>query len=125
MAPDILRWWLAAQLLGLVGLPLAGLLLRGLPDRGYAYAKALGLLLTGYGAWMLAMLGLAPFGAPSLVGAALAVAGLGVWAAGGPRAALGAARGIARSRWPAILASEAVFLAALLAAVWMRAHDPV
>ena len=124
MAIDILTWWLAAQLLGAAGLPLAALLLRGLPDGGFAYAKALGLLLTGYLAWLLAMLGLAPFGAASLVASALAVAGLGLWLAGGPRAALAGAREAARDRWPALLASEAVFLAGLLATVWLRAHDP-
>lgn len=124
VATDILIWWLAAQLLGVAGLPLTSLLLRGLPDGGFAYAKALGLLLTGYLAWLLAMLGLAPFGGGLLLASAVAVAGLGLWLTGGPRAALGAARAAARARWPALLASEAVFLAGMLAAVWLRAHDP-
>lgn len=130
MAVDILKWWLATQALGLVGLPLAALLLKSLPDRGYAYAKALGLLLTGYLAWLLAMFGLAPFGAPSLVAAALAVGGGGLWAQGAlaGRGGLDAARqraaAFARGRWRSILASELVFLAALLATVWLRAHDP-
>ena len=124
-ALDLVRWWLAAQLLGLAGLPLAGLLLRALPDRGYAHTKALGLLLTGYLAWLLAMFGLVPFGPLSLTVAAMAVTGVGVWLTGGPRRALAAGRRFAQAHWPTMLASEAVFLAALLVAVWMRAHDPV
>jgi YYY domain-containing protein len=124
MIADIALWWLVAQLIGLAGLPLASWLLRSLPDRGYAFAKSLGLLLTGYLAWLAAMLGLAPFGAPILVVAAIAVAAIGVWAQGGPRAAIGGARAALRSRLPMLLASEAVFLGAMLAAVWMRAHDP-
>ncbi|MEI8165678.1 MAG: DUF2298 domain-containing protein, partial [Chloroflexales bacterium] len=124
-ALDLVRWWLAAQLLGLAGLPLAGLLLRALPDRGYAHTKALGLLLTGYLAWLLAMFGLVPFGPLSLTVADMAVTGVGVWLTGGPRRALAAGRRFAQAHWPTMLASEAVFLAALLVAVWMRAHDPV
>ena len=59
---DVLVWWLTAQAFGLAGLPLTRFLFRALPDRGYAFGKALGLLLSGYLAWLLAMLGLAPFG---------------------------------------------------------------
>ena len=124
MAREIFTYWLAIQLIGLAGLPLAAWLLRALPDRGHAFAKTFGLLLTGYLAWLAAMFGLAPFRAASLIVAAVAVAGLGVWATGGLRATLAAARAGLRARWPALLASEALFLAAMLAVVWMRAHDP-
>ena len=124
MALDIFMWWLVAQLVGLAGLPLATWLLRALPDRGYAFAKSLGLLLSGYLAWVAAMLGLAPFAAPTLTIAVLVVAALGFWAWGGPRTIGAALRPALRARWPAVLASEALFLVALLAAVWMRAHDP-
>ena len=125
MGSEIVRWWLVVQCFSLVGLPLTGLLLRALPDRGYAHAKALGLLLTGYVAWLLAMLGLAPFGPPALLVAAVVVAGVGVWLTGGPQAALATGRRFLQVRWRSILASEVLFLVALLAAVWMRAHDPV
>jgi YYY domain-containing protein len=124
MAQEVAIYWLLAQLFGLIGLPLAGLLLGGLPDRGYAFAKPLGLLVAGYLAWLLAMFGLAPFGGPTVVAAGLGVAGMGLWLAGGPRAAaLGWRRALA-VRWPAILLSETIFLAATLFVVWMRVHDP-
>src|SRR5437868_10675045 len=92
MATQIFLWWLVVQALGLAGLPLTGLLFRALPDRGYAFSKALGLLLTGYLAWLSAMLGLAPFGPALLVVCALLVGGAGLLATR-PRAsgALGAA----------------------------------
>ena len=48
MATEIFIWWLVAQLLGLVALPLTRLLLGSLPDQGWAYTKTLGLLLVGY-----------------------------------------------------------------------------
>jgi len=124
MASDILIWWLIASLIGLAGLPLTNWLLRALPDGGFSLARPLGLLLTGYLAWLLAMFGLVPFAAPAIVIAAVAVAASGVAALGGPRATLAAARAALRTRWPGVLAAEALFLGALLAAVWLRAHDP-
>ena len=78
MASQIFIWWLAAQGFGLAGLALARYLFRALPDRGYAFAKALGLLLAGYLAWLVAMLGLAPFGVPLIVASALALGGAGL-----------------------------------------------
>ena len=79
MTRDIFIWWLTAQAFGLAGLPLTRFLFRALPDRGYAFSKSLGLLLTGYLAWLLAMLGLAPFGRSLLVICALAVAVIGLF----------------------------------------------
>ncbi|MFQ5343619.1 MAG: DUF2298 domain-containing protein, partial [Anaerolineae bacterium] len=48
-----LTWYLILEILGLITLPIAFRLFRWLPDRGYALAKPLGLLLTGYGLWVL------------------------------------------------------------------------
>lgn len=124
MLEAVLIWWIVASLFGLAGAPLAGYLLGSLPDRGHAFARPLGLLLSGYLAWLLAMLGLVPFGAASLGLALVMVAGAGIWALGGPRVTLELGRATIRSRWPALLASEILFAAALLAVVWMRAHDP-
>lgn len=66
MLIDLFRWWLVVEMLGLLALPLTVWLFRGLPERGYSFAKPLGLLLTGYGAWLLSMLGLGSFGAVQL-----------------------------------------------------------
>ncbi|MEI7770198.1 MAG: DUF2298 domain-containing protein [Chloroflexales bacterium] len=120
MASQILIWWLIAQVLGLVGLSLASLVFGSLPDGGYPFAKALGLLLTGYLAWLMAMLGLGGLSVPLLVISALATGGLGLVAWRGtpaPRRPL-------LPPWPTALGYELIFLAALLACVWMRAHDP-
>ena len=51
MLKAMLFWYLAMQGLALVGLPWAFLWLRRLPSRGYALAKALGLLLVGFLLW--------------------------------------------------------------------------
>jgi len=52
-----ISWWLAVEALGLAALPLAWRLFRNLPDRGYALAKPLGMLLTSYLFWVAVSLG--------------------------------------------------------------------
>jgi YYY domain-containing protein len=52
-----LLWYLIATLAGLAAFPLAYRLLNGLPDRGYAFARSLGLMLWGYVFWLLGSLG--------------------------------------------------------------------
>ncbi|MCG8347102.1 MAG: DUF2298 domain-containing protein [Chloroflexales bacterium] len=134
MAVSILQWWLVIQLLGLIALPLTMFLFRFLPDRGYAFSKTLGLLLTGYGAWLLAMLGLGSFGVPLLLIVTLIVAcgSLILWRAAAQKAqtadqqpgnrfvAIFKAQAAPLS-WSRVLAYEIVFLVALLAMATQRA----
>ena len=53
-------WWLAVILLGWLAFPLAFIVLRGLPDRGYALARILALLVVSYFAWLVASLNILP-----------------------------------------------------------------
>jgi len=53
----VLSWWLIMEVIGLLTLPIALRLFRHLPERGYAFARPLGLLLTGYALWMGSSLG--------------------------------------------------------------------
>ena len=64
---------------GLVGLPLAFRLLGNLPDRGYAFARPLGLLLTGYLLWLGGSLGFLRNSVGGTLVAMLLVAGVGIW----------------------------------------------
>ena len=52
-----LLWWLMLEVVGVIALPLTFRLCRHLPDRGYALAKPLGLILINYLLWMLGTLG--------------------------------------------------------------------
>ncbi len=54
----VLAWWLWLEVIGLAALPLAFRFFRRLPDRGYAFARPLGLLLTSYVLWIGATFGL-------------------------------------------------------------------
>jgi YYY domain-containing protein len=51
-------WYLIATLAGLAAFPLSYCLLHGLPDRGYAFTRSLGLLLWGYVFWISGSLGI-------------------------------------------------------------------
>jgi YYY domain-containing protein len=123
MLQEILKHWLVIQALGILALPLSGLLLRSLPDKGYAFSKSLGLLVVGYGAWLLAMLGLAPFNGPMLaiVGLAMAGAGWWLWRGRGEGSIL---RQVLPDRMT-IIGYEVLFLAAMIGAAWLRSYEPV
>jgi YYY domain-containing protein len=124
MLTDILTYWLAALALGIVGLPAARLLLGALPDRGYAFARSLGLLLTGYVAWLAAMFGLAPFGAPLIVAAGAAVFIGGMLALRHSDATEPAQLfGWMRTNWRVVIFYEALFAAALIFLALLRARE--
>ncbi|MEE8163233.1 MAG: hypothetical protein V3T92_04370, partial [Anaerolineae bacterium] len=53
----VLIWWLIVEILGLAALPLTYRLFKNLPDRGYAFGKPLGILLTSYVLWIGASFG--------------------------------------------------------------------
>ncbi|MEJ5203192.1 MAG: hypothetical protein WHV66_13255, partial [Anaerolineales bacterium] len=51
-----LTWYVLLTLVGLLALPVAYRIFRGLPDRGYALARPFGMLIWGYVFWLLASL---------------------------------------------------------------------
>jgi YYY domain-containing protein len=66
---DAFIFWLLAEALGLVGLPVAAIVFRRLPGNGLAFARPLGLLLVGYPLWLLVSVNAIPY----THGAAIAV----------------------------------------------------
>lgn len=53
-------WWLAVIVLGWLAFPVTFVVLRGLPDRGYALARIFALLFISYFGWILASYGILP-----------------------------------------------------------------
>jgi uncharacterized membrane protein len=118
---DVFIWWLVSTLLGALALPIAWRIFGRLEDRGYGFARALGLLVAGYLFWMGATVRLFQ---PSLGGAVMAVLallGLSVW--------------VGRSTWrdlldwlkehrSTVLIMETLFLLAFLAWAFVRANNP-
>ncbi len=76
-----LRWYLVLQLFGLAALPLTLRLFRGMPGRGYAFARPLGLMVGGYLFWILSIFGWLPNTPGGVVAVLLllALAGAAVW----------------------------------------------
>ncbi|MBI3977178.1 MAG: hypothetical protein HY331_03235, partial [Chloroflexi bacterium] len=117
---DAFAWWLTVEVVGLAALPLTALLLHRLPDRGFAFARPVGLLVVGYGVWIAATLRLLPNGRGSAI---LLLVGLGVLGL-----VLVARRqeewtDLVRTRWRALLGVEVIFLAAFALMAVIRAFN--
>jgi YYY domain-containing protein len=61
-------WWLCLAALGLIALPLADTLFHRFRDRGYCFAKVLGLGVAGYAQWLLSACKILPFRVWTLYG---------------------------------------------------------
>ncbi|MBC7241542.1 MAG: hypothetical protein H5T60_03735 [Anaerolineae bacterium] len=126
----VLAWWLAVQLVGLLALPLTFHVFKGLPERGYAFARPLGLMLAGYVFWLLGSLG---FLRNSLGGVLFALAVLAVVSVYVGRRELGLAPleagqetlwAFLRRQKKLVLLVEGLFLAGLAGWALYRAYSP-
>ena len=122
-------WWLVLEGIGLLALPLAYRLFRHLPDRGYTFAKPLGLVLVTYLLWMSGTLGILRNTWGSILFVLLLVAFGSFWlyrrnaAPRGPHESVELWRWLSDHRWT-VLASEAVFTAAFVLWTAYKAYDP-
>ncbi len=116
-----LVWLFVLELAALAATPLALVLFRRLPDRGYLLSKPLGLLLLAYPVWLLVSLKLVHFTQSTLIvtlAALLLIAGVvayrwrqELWA-------------FLRSHWRLVLFCEVLFLVAFLFFVQLRMANP-
>lgn len=118
-----LLWWLMLEGIGLLVLPLAFRLFRHLPDRGYAFAKPLGLVLATYSLWMLGTLGILRNTWGSILFVLLLVAALSVWLYLRQNDRRALLDWLGAHRWT-VLASEAVFTLAFVLWTAYKAYDP-
>ncbi len=114
-------WWFALTLLGLLVYPLIFLILRGLSDRGYLFAKTLGVLLLSYCSWLFANWHLLPFSHFSTLLSAGLLAGVALLLVVWQRRTLWA---FLRERWRLLLLEECLFTLAFLLFVTIRSFDP-
>ncbi|HKP53503.1 MAG TPA: DUF2298 domain-containing protein [Chloroflexia bacterium] len=120
-------WWLTLEILGIVAFPICALVLRTLPDRGYAVTKVLGLLLVGWLAYTIAMAHLVPFGRLLLVLSLLIVAGFSSWLLMRKgRALLREVQALLRDRSfvTYVIVAEVLFTVAFVAWALLRAYAP-
>src|SRR5690242_4771921 len=119
---ELILWWVAAEVLGILALPFAATLFARLPDRGWALARPLGLLVWGWLIWFpLSLIPALPYSRLSALVVLLLFAGLAWWRLGAVRAELAA---LARRHWRYLLASEAVFTGAFALMAWLRTFTP-
>lgn len=79
MISQFLSWYLIVQLITLLALPLTASLFRHLPDRGYAFAKSLGILLVALFLWLGTAYGLLRNEAGGAWVSLLLMGGLGIY----------------------------------------------
>ena len=115
--PEAIVWWLTIELIGVVAFPLVFLVLRFLPDRGYAFSKIVGLLLVSYLLWLGASIHIIPNERWSiiLVLALMTVASsVLLWRTRQDIA------DFMRRRWTLVVFSELLFTAAFAVALLLR-----
>lgn len=117
----IIIWWLVVQLLGFIALPFTSVIFRGLPDRGYAFGKALAILLVSYILWLAASAHILPNSQWSiiLIIVLLAVGSFFLFM----RRRHEIASFIAENRG-VIIATEAIFLLFFIIYAVVRAYNP-
>ncbi|MHB8620397.1 MAG: DUF2298 domain-containing protein, partial [Chloroflexota bacterium] len=121
LSASVLTWLLAAELLGLVGLPIAFALCPGLPDRGASLAMMLGWLLLGYLTWLAEILQFVDFTPPTVLFFLLLLAAGSAWLGWRQRSEMAA---FVRRKWPLLAAYESIFLAAFGFMAWFRGFNP-
>lgn len=117
----LILWYVLIALIGWLAFPLAYRLLPFLPDRGFAFSRALGLLLASYVFWLLASLQVIPNSIGGVLLALLLLAGASGVAIGHGWKDLLA---WLRSQKSSIFFMEAVFLAAFAIWAFIRGFDP-
>ena len=120
----VLAWWLIVTLMGWTIFPLAMRFFDRLPGRGYALAKALGLLLVSFVLWLLCSFKVLPnnVGGILIAWALVLVASLLSYHRGG--GTLNGLRAFVHERWRYILATEVIFLVGLAGWAVFRSFDP-
>ena len=73
MIGQIFIWWLVSAGLGALAFPIGWRLLSRLPDRGIGFARALGILASGYALWLGSSIGLWRNGLGGSVAAVIAL----------------------------------------------------
>ena len=122
---QILVWWLLMQVLGWLALPTAMRIFRWLPDRGYSFSKALGLLLVSYFLWVGASAGLLNNDLAGILFSVLLLAAISAWFYIRCRTTLiPDIHSFLRDKWKLVVTVEVLFTLALIGWAIFRAYVP-
>jgi YYY domain-containing protein len=116
---DAIVWWLTVEAVGLVAFPIAFIFFRFLPDRGYSFSKAFGLLLLSYLLWLAGSAHIIPYRqwAIILVLASIAAFSLAVLAR-----RRGEFLSFLQARWRYLLLAELLFTTVFTVALFLRSY---
>ncbi len=117
----VFTWWFIIEILALAALPLTYRLFKNLPDRGYAFAKPLGILLTSYVLWIGASFGFLRNSWGGIVFSILVAAVASWWFYS--RGSRGLA-GFLRQNRRLVVANEVLFALAFALFALYRAYNP-
>ncbi|MCH8309797.1 MAG: glycosyltransferase family 39 protein, partial [Chloroflexi bacterium] len=117
----VVAWLLVVEGFAVLVFPIAFVVFRPLPDRGWLFAKALGLLLVGLIVWLLASLQWMAFSQASVAVAVVALFVVSLMVLARQRDAI---KEFLRQHWKVVTIGEAVFIAAFLAFLVIRMANP-
>ena len=117
----VLAWLIVIEGMALLVLPMTMTMLRPLPDRGFLFSKALGLLSIGLIVWLLASLRWMAFSQEAIAVAVSVVALASLLVLVRRRSDI---VGFIRTRWRVLLVGETVFLVAFFAFLLIRMANP-
>jgi len=114
-------WWFTVELLGFIALPLTTVIFRNLPDRGYAFGKALAILLLSFILWLAAYAHILPNNGWSIVLIAilLSIGSFLIFR----RRRQEIASFVSDNRW-VIIVTEAIFLFSFVLYALVHAYSP-
>jgi YYY domain-containing protein len=121
---QLLELWALVEVLGFIFLPLTVTVFHNLPDRGYAFSKAIGVAVLAFGVWLpLMTLRFLPYNQMFILGVLLILLALNI---------LGLLRAnvrqtllkLARVNWPYLVACEVIFFGMMFLLGWIRSYVP-
>jgi YYY domain-containing protein len=121
MMGQMIFWYILLVFLGWLSFPLTFRLFRKVADRGYAISRILGLLLWGFGFWLLVSLGLLQNQVSAIVFVLALLGALSLWAGWGRWQEIWA---WVKAHGGLILVTELVFLLAFVFMVVVRGANP-
>jgi len=121
---QLLELWALVEVLGFIFLPLTVTVFHNLPDRGYAFSKAIGIAVLAFGVWLpLMTLRFLPYSQLFILGVFLILLALNI---------IGLLRAnvrqtllkLIRANWLYLLACEVVFFGMMFLLGWIRSYVP-
>ncbi len=117
---DGFLWWLALALIGWAAFPLGFFFFRWLPDRGYAFSRAFGLVVLSYVLWVGGYAHVLPYERGTIIGLLAAMALASAWLV----RSRPDIRTFLREKRAYIGAVEVLFAALLAGGLWLRSFTP-